>query len=212
MTTVYTSATVHEHRVAVGIPVSQCKTKKRISGFTNSGKSTIATMLSKEICNLDVMNQDLYFLEPDDPAIERDIHGIRNFEKLSALDMERMVQDVKLWIKSKTCNSDSLFILLIEGFLIFNHKELSDLIDHKYFIKITKEICFERRIKRQYIPPDPDGYFDSYVWPWTITNLMAIQDCTDIEFIDGTADLQALYKSILTRIMKIVFIHREKYF
>ncbi|CAL1526278.1 unnamed protein product [Lymnaea stagnalis] len=174
-----------------------------LSGITNSGKTTVASMLCKALPHLELMCQDSYFWDLDNPSIERDADGVINWEKLSALDMERMVRDVRLWSEKHDDKSNSVkkySVLLIEGFLIFNDRKLSALFDHKYFIKINKEICKERRLTRVYIPPDPSGYFDNVVWPMSMHNLELIQDQDDIEYIDGMVDLNTLYQKILAKI------------
>ncbi|XP_059174084.1 nicotinamide riboside kinase 1-like [Physella acuta] len=172
-----------------------------LGGITNSGKSTIAAMLCKNLPFVEVMCQDNYFLDPDDAQIERDEDGVRNWEKLSALNMNKMTSDVETWIaKHSSKVSDQISVLVIEGFLIFNHSKLSSLMDYKYFIQINQETCKERRIKRVYVPPDPPGYFENYVWPMYLENLEAITDKDDIEFIDGMLDLNTLFSEILQRI------------
>ncbi|XP_059163126.1 nicotinamide riboside kinase 1-like [Physella acuta] len=172
-----------------------------LGGITNSGKSTIAAMLCKNLPFVEVMCQDDYFLDPDDAQIERDEDGVRNWEKLSALNMNKMTSDVETWIaKHSSKVSDQISVLVIEGFLIFNHSKLSSLMDYKYFIQINQETCKERRIKRVYVPPDPPSYFENYVWPMYLDNLEANTDKDDIEFIDGMLDLNTLFSEILQRI------------
>ena len=35
----------------------------------------------------------------------------------------------------------------------------------RYFLHLPLEECRQRRSKRNYLPPEPDGYFDKYYWP-----------------------------------------------
>ena len=43
--------------------------------------------------------------------------------EFGALDMDRLIEDVEKWKKASSSHkSDSVPILIIEGFLIFNHR------------------------------------------------------------------------------------------
>lgn len=41
-------------------------------------------------------------------------------------------------------------------------------------------MILERRLKRNYIPADPPGYYDQYVWPMYLKNLEKISFQKDI--------------------------------
>lgn len=47
-----------------------------------------------------------------------------------------------------------LNILIIEGFLVLNHSILFDLCNVKYHLHVPYEVCYTRRSKRIYDPPD----------------------------------------------------------
>lgn len=60
-------------------------------------------------------------------------------------------------------------------------RPLREIFDQKYFIEIDdKQTIFKRRIQRDYIPPDPPGYFDQYVWPMYLKNKEDLKDQKDI--------------------------------
>ena len=56
-------------------------------------------------------------------------------------------------------------LLIIEGILILNIKELSAMFDRRYYFTLTYEECRRRRLTRTYDPSDVPGYFDMIVWP-----------------------------------------------
>ena len=68
-------------------------------------------------------------------------------------DMMRKSDDHSKFMKIVKQNK-SLNVLIIEGFLIFNHAVLLDLCNVKFHLHIPYEICYARRVKRTYDPPD----------------------------------------------------------
>lgn len=63
--------------------------------------------------------------------------------------------------EEETCNfkkivkhNNVLNILLIEGFLVFNHSVTFDLCNVKFHLHVPYEVCYARRNKRTYDPPD----------------------------------------------------------
>ncbi|XP_010875148.1 nicotinamide riboside kinase 1 isoform X3 [Esox lucius] len=150
-----------------------------IGGMTNAGKSTLSSSLHLQIPNSCIMAQDDFFKE--DSMIAVDSNGFKQYDVLDALHMDRIMSEIELWQKnpgsfllshglrtqcsSTSEDSENVFVLIVEGFLIFNYKPLNELIDKRYFLEIPYDICKERRGSRIYTPPDPPGYFDGHVWP-----------------------------------------------
>lgn len=67
----------------------------------------------------------------------------------------------RLMIEDEQCNlakivkhNSLLNILIIEGFLIFNHPVTFDLCNVKYHLHVPYEVCYARRVNRTYDPPD----------------------------------------------------------
>jgi len=196
-----------------------------ISGVTCGGKTTLANSLYKhfkekvgqelktgiEINRVEMVNQDTYFRDVDDPnhqLVEKLNH--LNWEIVEALDMNKMVADIMEILgnkftlyKTRSCgvassldhgnlfhnhyngtqfqykpqpypvseddamldedhcnfkkivkHNNLLNILIIEGFLIFNHSVTLDLCNIKYHLHVPYEVCYARRSKRAYDPPD----------------------------------------------------------
>ncbi|GFO24723.1 nicotinamide riboside kinase 1 [Plakobranchus ocellatus] len=173
-----------------------------LSGTTNSGKSTLASMLCKSLPRASSICQDHYFYEPDDPRVRIDEDGKQNWEELQAMDMDQMMKDVNSWVQKNQTNKERTY-LIIEGFLIFNHRPLTSFFDKKFFIKIDRDTCAERRSKRIYNPPDYPGYFESKVWPMYLKNLDDIQDQTDIEFLQESNDLDTMHEFLKKTILEL---------
>lgn len=172
-----------------------------LSGTTNSGKTTLSSMLCKSLPKATKICQDHYFYGPGDPRVRRDEDGKEVWEELQALDMDQMMKDVKSWVENHKNNLERNY-LIIEGFLIFNHRPLAALCDRKFFIKIDKETCAERRSKRTYNPPDYPGYFENKVWPMYLSNLQEIQDQKDIVYLQETNDLNKMFKYLQKTILE----------
>lgn len=70
--------------------------------------------------------------------------------------------------EEETCNfkkivkhNNLLNIMIIEGFLVFNHSVTFDLCNVKYHLHVPYEVCCARRSKRTYDPPDVSCKFSS---------------------------------------------------
>lgn len=175
-----------------------------ISGATCSGKTTLAKKLHQNLKNSILIEQDTYFLPVDDRRHTwiANLNHI-NFDILPSLDMEKMHSDLLKIVNEKPReNSTSLGnekrILIVEGFLIFDYKPISDICSLKYFLTLEKEECWNRRKIRVYEPPDVPGYFEQIVWPEYEKHKEAIINNKDllknIKFFDGTYNQEEIYK------------------
>lgn len=185
-----------------------------ISGTTSCGKSSLTSRLSSSLPQLchtthcTTMSQDDYFREPGDPAVPHYSNGMENWDCLAAIRMDKMVADVHKWKSVQEANratdDSSYSLLLIEGFIIFNDRQLTQLFDKKYFIKLDYSTSAARRIHRTYDPPDPPGYFDAVAWPEYSRHLDQVQDQKDIDYIDGCQSLDSLHKTLLTDLQTLL--------
>ncbi len=164
-----------------------------VSGVSCSGKTSLAESIrdvfsdsiltEKFYPNLTVgqvklVCQDDYFWPINDRKHEwvkvNDVDHI-NREQLSALDMDKMCADLmhiigndNVYSKSAVMENEPptlLNILIIEGFLIFNHQFTAELCQVKMCLTIPFEKCFDRRKVRVYKQRTPPGYFECYTWP-----------------------------------------------
>ncbi|KAK8735670.1 hypothetical protein OTU49_005259 [Cherax quadricarinatus] len=194
-----------------------------ISGATNSGKSTLAKKLLEILPETTrLICQDDYFYPVDSAHHIPSPGGLNNhnWEVLSSLDMNKMIKDItetinsipELPVKDPVSTSvtvslssclngsvGSLPILLLEGFLLFGHSKLAEMCDLRYFLKLSREQCWQRRSCRIYDPPDPLGYFEQCVWPMHELHLKYVKEhVPDLIFLNGKEDHSSVvYKEIL---------------
>ncbi|XP_076105253.1 nicotinamide riboside kinase 1-like isoform X1 [Mytilus galloprovincialis] len=169
-----------------------------ISGPSNSGKTSLTSCLKKSLPGSAHICQDDYFHPPGDkrltwiPEVQH-----HNWEVFSSLDMDSMVRDVKkikeIWMEEV---QDKPSILLVEGFTIFNYGPLNELFDKRYFLVTSKETCEQRRLTRDYNPPDVPGYFDKVVWPHYIQAYSEIMERDDINFIKEDMSKEEIFTQV----------------
>merc|ERR1712029_1104410 len=88
-------------------------------------------------------------------------------------EIDRYTTELNRFCTGKTLDLNTIDrLLFLEGILLFNHPGIYDHSNLRFFLKVTKETCSERRSERDYDPPDPPTYFDQVVWPYYQNNLM----------------------------------------
>uniref|UniRef100_A0A8C1XR71 Muscle-specific beta 1 integrin binding protein n=2 Tax=Cyprinus carpio TaxID=7962 RepID=A0A8C1XR71_CYPCA len=154
----------------------------------------------------------LLFQPPDLIAVGED--GFKQWDVITALDMEAMVSTVKGWMENpiKFARSHGIqvtpatemddpesqvHILILEGFLLYNYKPLLEFFDKSYYITIPYEECKSRRRTRQYTIPDPPGLFDGHVWPMYLRHRRDMENCgLPIEYLDGLKTKDEIYNQV----------------
>ena len=135
-----------------------------IAGGTASGKTTIVNKL-KDFFGDDVelISHDSYYKAHDDMPYEE--RAKLNYDHPSSFDTDRMIEDIKALKRGetvyipvydfsihnrtdKTVKVEPKRVIMIEGILIFENKELRDLMDIKIFVDTDAEERLMRRIIR----------------------------------------------------------------
>lgn len=139
-----------------------------IAGGTGSGKTTVAHAILER-----VGSQRIAFLPHD--AYYRDLQNLpleeraqRNFDHPDSLETELLVKHLELlknWQPiempqydftrhirtSKVIHIEPRRVIMVEGILIFNEKNLRDLFDVKIYVDTDADIRFIRRLQRDII-------------------------------------------------------------
>ena len=135
-----------------------------IAGGTGSGKTTIAEAIQQDIReNITIIPQDAYYKSFESLPLEE--RNQINFDHPSVFDNELLVNHLKSLKqlvpielpvydysthlrKQETILKKPEKIIIIEGILIFENKELRDEMDIKIFVDTDSDIRILRRIER----------------------------------------------------------------
>uniref|UniRef100_A0A667ZGR8 Nicotinamide riboside kinase 1 n=1 Tax=Myripristis murdjan TaxID=586833 RepID=A0A667ZGR8_9TELE len=189
--------------------------------MTNGGKSTLSCSLQQRIPSSCIIAQDTFFKVACIPV---DSNGFKQYDMLDALDMDQMMSEVNLWQRdpesflaerglttthTALSAEEKVFVLIVEGFLIFNYRPLNEKMDLRYFMEIPYDVCKTRRCLRVYMPPDPPGYFDGHVWPMYLKNRQEMESMTSgIVFLDGLKSkgelLASVYEDVTQEIERLM--------
>ncbi|NWI15218.1 NRK1 kinase, partial [Crypturellus soui] len=191
---------------------------------TNGGKTTLAKKLQKILPNCDIICQDDFF-KPES-EVETDQRGFKLYDVLDALYMDEMVKCIRSWMNNPaysgvlteetqtTCinpkNTEDVYILIVEGFLLYNYGPLNELWDRRYFLTLPYEECKKRRSTRVYQPADTPGYFDGHVWPMYLKYKNELEEnASNIVYLDGTKPQDEILSHVYNDIVQELTKQRE---
>ena len=134
-----------------------------VAGGTGSGKTTLTEHLAERFgSNISVVHHDNYYKRQDCSFEER---CRQNYDHPDAFDTELMIEDLKALKRGETIHcpvydyaihnrtDDTVEIkptkvVIVEGILIFQNKELRDLLDIKIFVETDADVRILRRALR----------------------------------------------------------------
>lgn len=135
-----------------------------IAGGTGSGKSTMITKIKNEFSDkITILSHDFYYKQHNDISFEE--RKLLNYDHPNAFDTDLMIEHVKQLVDGKpifrpvydftihnrvdeTVRVEPAKVIIVEGILIFENKELRDLFDIKVFIDTDADVRIIRRILR----------------------------------------------------------------
>ena len=137
-----------------------------IAGGTGSGKTTLTRRLKERFGgHVSVLYHDNYYKQHDDMPFEERCK--LNYDHPDAFDTDRMIRDIRAlrWGETIHCPTYDYTahnrsaetvevrptkVILIEGILIFENKELRDLMDIKIFVDTDADV---RILRRPFVQP-----------------------------------------------------------
>ena len=138
-----------------------------IAGGTNSGKSTFVRAISEEFKDrIALLSHDFYYKKQPNTTYEERCKT--NYDHPNAFDTDLMIEHVKELKEGKSiwhpvydfsihnrveevAKVNPASVIIVEGILIFENKELRDLCDIKLFIDVPSDIRILRRVKRDIV-------------------------------------------------------------
>lgn len=135
-----------------------------VAGGSASGKTTIVNKIEEYFGrDIVVLGHDSYYKAHDDLDYEE--RSQLNYDHPNAFDTERMAEDVRRLIKGQavdipvydftihnrvyeTVHVEPKNVIIIEGILILENKELRDLMDAKIYVDTDADERLMRRIRR----------------------------------------------------------------
>ena len=135
-----------------------------IAGGSGSGKTTLMNNIVTRFAeNITVLSHDSYYKRHDDMTYEE--RCLLNYDEPAALETELMVRHLDLLRNGEAIDcpvydftvhnrSDEVqrieprSVIIVEGILIFENKELRDLMDIRIFVDTDADIRLCRRVKR----------------------------------------------------------------
>ncbi|WP_206459752.1 uridine kinase [Anaerovorax sp. IOR16] len=135
-----------------------------IAGGTGSGKSTLIDRIKNEFDNaVSILSHDFYYKRHDELPFE-DREKL-NYDHPDAFDTDLMIEHIIALKKGKTIlrpvydfvihnrtketiSVEPKKVILVEGILIFENKQLRDLFDIKVFVDTDADVRIIRRILR----------------------------------------------------------------
>lgn len=135
-----------------------------VAGASASGKTTVASRIKKEFGNsVELISHDFYYKRHDELTYEE--RTLLNYDHPNAFDTDRLIEDIRnlkngvaidrpdydftLHNRSdKTIRVNPAKVIILEGILIFENKELLDLMDIKIYVDTDADVRLIRRIVR----------------------------------------------------------------
>lgn len=182
-----------------------------ICGGSGSGKTTLLKRISKELKHLEpsIFSMDNYYLPIHKQ--EKDANGEINFDLPSALDKNKLVQDlhdlmnglpieVKEYHFNAPPDKNTLItiqpskLIIVEGLFLFHYEEVRELIDFSIFMEVDPSTQLDRRLYRD---QETRGYsreailyqWDNHVLPCFQNFLLPYEHDADFRFHnDSRAD------------------------
>uniref|UniRef100_A0A8C1D937 Nicotinamide riboside kinase 1 n=2 Tax=Cyprinus carpio TaxID=7962 RepID=A0A8C1D937_CYPCA len=170
-----------------------------IGGMTHGGKTTLSKSLQELLHNRLVFSQDNFFKV-----------CYYQYDTLDALHMDRMMADIGSWqedpqgfmmsrdraVKSTASEASNVFVLIVEGILIFQSWVIFTLFNKRYFLQLPYEIFWfdEHNVLTEFV-----------IFSLSLIDMIE-ETVKDIVFLDGTQKSETLLSTVLADIQKMLMV------
>lgn len=199
-----------------------------ICGGSGSGKTTLLKRLSKYYSNLKpvIFSMDNYYRPLDQQKIDK--NGEINFDLPTALDEERLTQDLQDLVNGKSIEVKEYYfnappdknvlitidpsdLIIVEGLFLFHYQKVKALLDYSIFIDVHPSTQLDRRLYRD---QETRGYsreailyqWDNHVLPCYDKYLMPYKKEANFIFrndIHADEDFVELTQELDKRLVKV---------
>ena len=196
-----------------------------ICGGSGSGKTTLLKRLYNKFSDLkpSIFSMDNYYYPIEKQ--QKDHNGHYNFDLPSALDEERLTNDLNLLksgeqiiVKEYHFNSppdkhvlitlDPSELIIVEGLFLFHYQGVRDLLDYSVFIDVDPKIQLDRRLYRDqetrgYTREDIIYQWENHVAPCYKNYLLPYESEADFIFRNDSnseVDFEHLSKELSDRL------------
>jgi uridine kinase len=198
-----------------------------LTGASGSGKTRFIRELAKfftedQVC---LVSQDNFYRPRELQPVDE--NQIRNFDRPESIDLEQMVNNLKMLISGKsveleeyTYNSKILPrtrivlrpapVILLEGIYLMHHSGIRNLIDFKIFIQAMEHIMLTRRIirdqkERGYDLEDVLYRYQHHVMPNFRKYILSYKESCDIIINNNTGfeDALQMMKTFIEHILQV---------
>uniref|UniRef100_A0AC35EUF6 Molybdopterin synthase catalytic subunit n=1 Tax=Panagrolaimus sp. PS1159 TaxID=55785 RepID=A0AC35EUF6_9BILA len=179
-----------------------------ISGCTNAGKTTISNQLVQRLKEKHFIVahvcQDDFFKSPENvqqiQSKDLPTEFFYHYDEPDAVNSVEMANFIENLAKEND-------IIIVEGNMLCELKNVESLLDEIVFFTMTKEECEKRRSTRSYDPADKPGYFEQIVWPAYeehYSNAMKRdEEDNKILFISGTDPLEEIAAKVYCKLQDV---------
>lgn len=124
----------------------------------------------------------------------------QNWERLECVNWDAMCERICQVLAQPVTSGAKHGFLFLDGHIVLNYRPIAEICHEKFFIDLDKETVLSRRVHRNYIPADPPGYFEQWVWPMYVKNKEELKDQKDIKYIDGSQSIDTIFRLVYNKL------------